>query len=111
MIYAADVVGQEGPGKLQLKLIKPKHAAHVFGEHVMGCLHVSDPMHENRHNVHTQTGGSWDYLPGVDIPDAHYATARAEIARRKAHKQREVEQRLARETAIKAEEEAARTMT
>lgn len=111
IVFGADVVAIEGPGKLQLRIIKAKNAATTFGDFVMGCLHVSDPIHERRHNVNTQTGGSWGYLPGEKIPDSHYATARAETQRRRRNREQAAEQRRLRDASIKAEEEAAKALT
>lgn len=57
----------EGPGKLSIITFSPNQMA----KHVMGSLHVTHPIHDNRHNAVSQNSGAWDYPDGIAIPKAH----------------------------------------
>lgn len=65
--YAAIVTNQEGPGKVELVIFKPRHHA----IHKQGVLHRSHPIHRQRHNTITMGNGTWDYLPGQNALKAH----------------------------------------
>lgn len=65
---AAIVTKVEGPGKLTLTVFRPQSMPDATRR---GCLHVSHPIHENRHNSVSQNSGAWDYPEGVTIPKSH----------------------------------------
>lgn len=77
MVAAAVVTRIHSPGKLELKISKPRH----HSIHKQGVLHRSDPIHEQRANPATIAAGAWDYLPGEVIPVVHYELHLQEIAR------------------------------
>ena len=78
-VFAADVVQIERPGQVQVRLLKAKNDHFAAGDHMLGVRHRADPVHEGGSNQTTVRSGSWDYLVGEKIPDAHYQAARDEI--------------------------------
>ena len=65
---AAMVTAVESPGKLKLVAFRPQG----MPEHKRGVLHISDPIHENRHNAVSRHAGGWSYPHGVSVPKDHY---------------------------------------
>jgi len=66
---AALVTKVEGPGKITVTAFRPQGMADPTRR---GCLHVSDPIHEKRHNSVSMNSGAWDYVAFTKIPKEHY---------------------------------------
>ncbi len=77
-VQAATVVGIEEAGRLVLNVSAPS----AFVVTIKGCFHVDWPTHKVRNNQTTHRCGSWDYLPGRNVPKAAYELHQKEIQRR-----------------------------
>ena len=66
---AGIVTKVEGPGKVTLTVFRPQGMPDATRR---GCLHVTHPVHEKRANSVSVNAGSWDYIPGENIPKSHY---------------------------------------
>ena len=79
--YSALVTEQQGPGKLELVIFKPRG----MPMHKQGVLHRSHPVHEKRADSSTIRNGSWDYPQNVKPHRSHFEYHLAEIERREKH--------------------------
>lgn len=84
---AAVVTAVEGAGRLSLTIFGPmEHATHK-----KGVLFKEDPTHGNRNNMMSQTNGAWGYPDGVRVCKSHYEAHVAEIQRRIARIESDIE--------------------
>ena len=75
---AARVIAIEIPGRVRLEVKVPNS----FPREQAGVYHVNSKVHEKTHNQTTVNCGSWDYLPGMEIPKVHWELFDEDIARR-----------------------------
>jgi hypothetical protein len=78
-VYAAIVTKIEAAGKLTLTVFPP------FGltTHTRGCLHISNPIHQQRAHSVSVNSGAWDYLDGQKPPKAHFDMDVAVLTKRR----------------------------
>ena len=75
---AARVIVVEQPGRVRLEVKAPNS----FPKEQAGVYHVNAKIHLKLNNQTTYNCGSWDYLPGMDIPKVHWEAFDADIERR-----------------------------
>lgn len=75
---AARVIKVEGPGRVKLKL----EVENAFHKDMAGVYHVTHRIHQKQNNQTTIRCGSWEYLPGMNIPSLHYELFDEDIKRR-----------------------------
>jgi hypothetical protein len=76
---AAIVTQVEGPGKISVTVFPPR----AMPAHKKGVTHVTDPMHEKRHNSVTVMSGAWDYPDHVAAPKSHLSFHIASLEKKK----------------------------
>ena len=77
---AALVTKVEGPGKVTVTVFRPQGMPDPTRR---GCLHMSHPTHEQRHNAVSRNSGGWDYPIGSRAPKDHLALHTEQLNMRK----------------------------